>query len=408
MATEVRLPQWGMGMQEGTVVRWLKKVGDRVDVGDELVEIEAAKVTQAITSTVAGVLLQTLVAEGQTIPVRTAVALVGAPEEARTAPPPPAPAVASPPPTSADAAPRTGARVQITPLARRVAKELGVDVGLVQGSGPGGRIDEADVRAYAEGRRTPGAEAAPGAAAGEQRPTADTTQTAAPTDGEAMTGMRRTIARRMLDSLHMMAQLTLFTEIDVTELVDLRERLKRDFDVTYTDLIVQAAARALAKHPLMNASLDGERIQRHREIHIGVAVALPEGLIVPVIRNADRKSLREIAGEAKRLVERARNGQLTVEEATGSTFSITNLGAYGIDGFTPIINAPEAAILGVGRIVEKPAAYRGAVALRHMLTLSLTHDHRLVDGAPAAEFLQTLAEMLAMPYLMGGGETTAI
>lgn len=194
-----------------------------------------------------------------------------------------------------------------------------------------------------------------------------------------------------------------FTECDVTELVRLRGRLQRDFELTYTDLAIQAAARALEKHPRLNASLDGDRIRLHDEIHIGMAVALEEGLIVPVIRDANRKTLREIARETKELAAWARQGAVSIDEVTGSTFSVTNLGSRGIDGFTPIINPPEAAILGVGRIVEKPAAYQGAIALRHLVVLSLTHDHRLVDGAQAADFLRTVAEMLELPYLLSAG-----
>ena len=270
----------------------------------------------------------------------------------------------------------------VTPVARKLARDLGIDLALVAGSGPGGRIDEADVRAHAERQ----ASSAPPADADQVLP---------------MTGMRRAIAHNMLASLQGMAQLTLFTELDATELVRLRERLQRDFALTYTDLIVHAVARALKRHPRLNAALDGDRVRLHARIHIGLAVALDDGLIVPVIRDADRKALPDLAADTHSLAERARTGQLTPEQVTGSTFTITTLGRFGIDGFTPIINPPEAAILGVGRIIEKPAAYRGAIALRHMLTLSLTHDHRVVDGAPAAAFVQTLVEMLEAPYVLG-------
>ncbi len=266
-----------------------------------------------------------------------------------------------------------------SPLARRLAREHDIDLAQVKGTGPQGRVTREDVE-----RAIQAAEAAPGR-------------------GVPFAGMRRTIARRMTGSLQTMAQVTLCTEVDVTELVRLRERLRRDFDVTYTDLIVQTAARALEKHPRLNAYLDGDEICLCDRIHIGVAVALEEGLVVPVIRDANRKALREIARETKDLAQRAREGTLSMDEMTGSTFSVTNLGGYGIDGFTPIINPPEVAILGVGRIVEKPAAHRGAVVLRQMMVLSLTFDHRIVDGAPAAEFLHTLAEMLEMPYLLLAG-----
>jgi pyruvate dehydrogenase E2 component (dihydrolipoamide acetyltransferase) len=357
MSIEVRLPQWGMGMQEGTVIRWFKHEGDPVQVDEDLVEIEAAKTTQAVTAPASGVLLRILVPEGETIPVRTPLAVVG---------------------SASDANPAPARKVAVTPVARKLARDLGVDLDRVTGSGPGGRIDESDVRAFL----APQTSVAP---------------------GEPMNAMRRAIARHMHTSLQTMAQVTLSTELDATELVRLRERLQRDFALTITDLMVHAAARALRRHPALNASLVGDQVRRHPDIHIGVAVALDEGLIVPVVRDADRKSLSEIAAETRALAEQARSGTLTPDRVTGSTFSITNLGRWGIDAFTPIINPPEAAILGIGRIFEKPAAYRGTIALRHMLTLSLTHDHRLVDGAPAAAFLQTMTESIETPYFLGSG-----
>jgi pyruvate dehydrogenase E2 component (dihydrolipoamide acetyltransferase) len=387
MSVEVRLPQWGMGMQEGTVVRWLKREGDPIQADEDLVEVEAAKTTQAVTAPVAGVLLRVLVAEGQTIPVRTALALVGAASEVL-----PAHAAASPEPDRLQSPSGTaaGRRVAVTPVGRKLARDLGVDLELVTGSGPGGRIDEADVRSYAHHQR-PSAPELAGPAALES----------ATDQVEPLSSMRRAIARNMHASLQTMAQLTLFTELDVTELVRLRERLQVDFPLTVTDLIVHVVARALKRHPRLNASLEGDQIRLHSAIHVGLAVALDDGLIVPVIRDADRKTLPEVAAETRTLAEQARMGQLTPEQVTGSTFTITNLGRFGIDGFTPIVNPPEAAILGVGRIIEKPAQYRGTIALRQMLTLSLTHDHRLVDGAPAAAFLQSLADLLETPYLLG-------
>lgn len=365
MRVEVRLPQWGMGMQEGTVVRWFKREGDAVTAGEDLVEIEAAKTTQSITAPESGILERVLVAEGDTIPVRTVLARLGA------------------------GAPSEGSlrRVPVTPVARKLAKDLGIDLDQVTGSGPGGRIDEADVRAYAQPA------SAPGAGSGEVT--------------QAMSAMRRAIARNMHASLHTMAQLTLVTELDATELVRLRERLQRDFPLTVTDIIVFATALALRRHPRLNASIQGDEIHMHPEIHVGLAVALEDGLIVPVIRGADRKTLEAIAAESRALADRARGGQLLPREVTGSTFTISNLGTFGIDAFTPIVNPPEAAILGVGRIIQKPAEYNGTIALRHRLTLSLTHDHRLVDGAPAAAFLQTLVELLETPYFLGSYSITA-
>jgi pyruvate dehydrogenase E2 component (dihydrolipoamide acetyltransferase) len=381
MTVEVRLPQWGMGMQEGTIVRWFKHEGDVVQADEDLVEVEAAKTTQAVTAPVSGVLLRVLVPEGDTIPVRTPLAILGSAQAQSHSVGPAAP-------EAANAAPAR--RVAVTPVARKLARDLGVDLDQVIGSGPGGRVDEADVRAFLASQTSVAPTDVP--AESEDR-------------FEPLSGMRRAIARNMLTSLQTMAQLTLSTEVDATELVRLRERLQRDFAVTITDLMVYAVARALREHPALNASLEGDRVRLHAGIHIGLAVALDDGLIVPVIREADRRSLQDIAAQTRALAEHARSGTLTPDQVLGGTFSITNLGRWGIDAFTPIVNPPEVAVLGVGRIIEKPAAYRGTIALRHMLTLSLTHDHRLVDGAPAASFLQRVVEMLETPYFLGSGSS---
>jgi pyruvate dehydrogenase E2 component (dihydrolipoamide acetyltransferase) len=217
--------------------------------------------------------------------------------------------------------------------------------------------------------------------------------------------MRQTIARRMHESLQGTAQLTLHTEADVTELVALRERLKAgggtESAATYTDFIVRTCARALRQHPGVNVTLRGETIHYLPDIHIGLAVALDNGLVVPVIRHADRKTLAELAEERVQLAARARAGQLTAEEMSGGTFTVTNLGAYDVDWFTPIVNLPEAAILGVGRVAEKVVIHRGRVAQRSMLGLSLTIDHRLIDGAPGAAFLQAIRAELEEPGQVG-------
>jgi len=212
-----------------------------------------------------------------------------------------------------------------------------------------------------------------------------------------LTGKRGVIARRMLESLQGMAQLTLSSDANVTALVKQRELLKSQFDLTYTDLLVKAAALALRKHPRLNARIAGQEIHLLPDVHIGVAVALDDGLIVPVVRNADRKGLKTIAEENRELAERARSGKLGPAEVSGGTFTVTNLGTFGIDSFTPIINPPEAAILGVGRIVERIARRDADLVWQQMMTLSLTFDHRVVDGAPAAAFLQTLRELLERP-----------
>jgi pyruvate dehydrogenase E2 component (dihydrolipoamide acetyltransferase) len=267
--------------------------------------------------------------------------------------------------------------VLATSAAKKLAQEHGVNLAEVRGTGPGGRITEQDVLAFVEARaRVP----------------------APPARIIPFVGMRQVIAENMVSSLQTMAQVTLHMEVDATELVKLREQLKADFDLTYTDLLVKAVATALKRHPGLNATLIGDEIHLLEPIHVGVAVALQDGLIVPVLRDADKRTLPEIAQETRRLAQGARDGSLAVDEVTGGTFTITNLGAYGVDGFTPIINPPEVAILGVGRIVEKPAIHEGQVTRRSLMELSLTIDHRIVDGAPGADFLRTVKQLLESPY----------
>jgi pyruvate dehydrogenase E2 component (dihydrolipoamide acetyltransferase) len=279
---------------------------------------------------------------------------------------------------------RAPREVLISPMARRLAQEHGLDITQITGSGPGGRIVEEDVRKLIEAKK-------------EVPPV-----TAPPGRVIPFIGMRQAIAERMAESLRTMAQVTVTTEVDVSETVRLREELKEEFDLTYTDIVVKAVAMALKKHPLLNATLVGEDIHLLEEVNIGMAVALEEGLIVPVVREADKKGLSEIARETKRLAQGARENTLTVDEVTGGTFTVTNVGMYEVDTFTPIVNPPEAAILGVGRIIEKPAVKKGQIVVCSMMHLSLTFDHRIVDGAPAADFLRTVKHTLEKPYLLLG------
>jgi len=437
-----------MAMTEGAVVKWVKRDGETVNKGDPLVVVMSRKISYQVEAPATGI-VRHIVQEKETRPVGAVIGYILAPGEAmpEVAPPPVAAPVAAAPeappigaPAPAPAAPPSEAApfVLASPAARRLAKELGIDLAQVRGSGPEGRITEADVQHAAEERakgampptpapaevlaspmartlaREHGIDLAQvkGTGAGgritekdvlafiEARKAAAPPVAAPPTRAIPFVGMRQMIAQRMSESLQSMAQVTLLTEADVTEMVRLREQLKQRYDLSYTDIIVKAVAVALKEHPLLNATLVGEEIQLLSEVHIGVAVALEDGLIVPVVRDADKKTLQEIAQETRRLAEGARAGTLTVDEVTGSTFTITNLGMYHVDGFTPIINPPEAAILGVGRIVEKPAIYQGEIAKRAMLTLSLTFDHRLVDGAPAAAFLDRVRELLETPALI--------
>ncbi len=382
MATEVVLPQWGMEMQDGTIVKWLKKEGDTVQEGEPLVEIETAKLETELEAIASGVVAHILVPEGATVPIRTPLAIIGAPGEKvpRPSAATPAAAVATPVPSpSSPSGPAPAATAQVVPAARRLAQERGIDLSRIQGTGPRGRVLIEDVeRAIAAGGDAP------------PRP-------------EPLGGMRQTIAARMLESLQTMAQLTLTTEADVTDAMKLRDYLARrqpKGGFSPLNLVIAATARALREHPRMNALQEGAQVQLVEEVNVGVAVSLDEGLMVPTIRRADEKTLEEIAAEAQRLAAKVREGKASFDDVTGGTFTITNLGAYDIDAFTPIINPPQVGILGVGRVVEKPAIRDGEFAKRSMMFLSLTFDHRVIDGAPAAEFLQAVKGHMEEPKWM--------
>ncbi len=390
MAVTVIMPKLGMAMTEGTLVEWAKEDGASVAKDDPIATIMSEKITYEVVAPSEGV-LRHAVAENDVIPIGLPIGYVCAVgEPIPTAPaelrPEPVVAVATATAESVASAPvaRQDRHVLATPVARRLAQEYEVDLESIQGTGPGGRIQESDVQDYVA--RHP-REAIP-------LPSANCIP---------FRGMRRAIAEGVVESLRTMAQVTITTEADVTPLVELRERLKKTSEVTLTTLIVKATATALRQHPLLNATLAGDEIRLLPDVNLGVGVALEAGLIVPVIRAADRLAVDEVDRELKRLAGAARSGSLRPEDVLGGTFSITNLGMYGVDAFTPVINPGQVGILGVGRVVEKAAVYRGELARRSMLVLSLTFDHRVVDGAPAAAFLQTLREMLEQPALMLAG-----
>jgi pyruvate dehydrogenase E2 component (dihydrolipoamide acetyltransferase) len=433
MATKVIMPKLGMAMKEGQVAKWLKQHGDTVNVEEPVVVVMSKKITYHVKASTAGV-LHVLVSAKQSRPVGAVIGWILEPGEEPPAgePEPEEPPVvevaAAAAPTEApptEAPPKKEGFVLASPAARRMAREKGIELADVPGTGPKGRVTETDVERYLEEQaarkeveplatssakwlarergldlsQVPGS--GPGGRITEQDvETFLAAAPAAPPPAASIPfiGMRQTIAEHMVNSLQQTAQVTVTTEIDVTELVKLRSQLKAEFSLTYTDLIIKAVARALKQHPRLNSTLIGDEIQHLAEIHIGMAVALEDGLIVPVVRDADRKDLREIALETQRLAGGAREGTLSVDEVTGSTFTVTNLGGYGTDFFTPIINMPEVAILGVGRIIEKPAIYEGEIAKRSLMALSLTIDHRIVDGAPGAEFLRDLGSLLSNPY----------
>ena len=392
------MPKFGLTMREGTIQRFFKAEGERVNAGEPLYEVETEKVLYQVEAPASGTLAIAMFDEGATVECGVAIAVIAEAGEdvatvaARYSRSKSAPAHRDSPVTSPPAAIQTAAvnpsqtaapnpsrrdRHAASPVARKLAAELGVDLDKIEGTGPGGRITREDVEHAAKSAPAPQAGSAPSA------------------DRVAFRGVRKVIAERMHQSLHSSAQITIAAEADVTPATEFRARLSREFDFSYTDMMIHSVARALMRHPRMNARLNekGAEIVAFASANVGVAVALDEGLIVPVVNCAESKSLREIAVESRALGEKARAGQLKLEDVTGGTFTITNLGMIGIDAFTPILNLGETGILGVGRIVEKPAVYRGEIAKRAMLWLSLPFDHRVLDGAPAAQFLQTVIEL---------------
>ncbi len=448
MTVHVTMPKLGMTMKVGKVSKWFKKEGDAVEKGEELFEVETEKITNKIESTGTGTLFQIVVAVGETVPIGTILAVIAGENEQ----PERIKGLQAGEVVEADSGecksqkskkpeevPKETKRILSTPSARRVAKELGVDISLVPGTGPDGKIKEGDVIKFHE-EGPPAPKITPLAAEMAKQEGVDLSEItgtgengkitrsdieqflAGPTEevqeepsgfSEApgvkvipFEGMRKAIAENMHASLQNAAQLTAFTEVDVTEMVRFKDLIKAEYKgddsvrISYNDIIVMATARALVRHPIMNSTLVGEEILLFDTVNLGIAVALPEGLIVPKVRNAENKPLLQIAREVRQLAKKAREGGLTVEEVTNGTFTISNVSMLGMDGFTPVLNPPETGILGVGRVIEKPGVFKGEIAIRHMMTLSLTFDHRVVDGAPAMTFLRDLARYLEQPTLM--------
>ncbi len=412
MASEVILPRLGQGMESGTIVRWLKSEGDAVEKGEPLYELDTDKVTQEVEAEAAGVLLKIVVAEGEVPVGRTVavigepgeeVALSGEPETARGADEPEpqrAPEVPDAPPEgngrpSEAATPSSlhspAGRVKASPLARRIARERGIDLAALSGTGPEGRIVAEDVeRAAVSPRRAAPARAAAAAPA----PSTEVERV-------ELTSIRRTIARRLTEAWQVPV-FQLQASADMTRVNELVARLReRDADVrvTVTDVLIAVSAAALMRHPEVNALFADEAILRYRTANVGLAVAAPQGLVVPVVRGAERLRLAEIAAARADLVARAREAKLRQEDLEDGTFTISNLGMYSVERFTAVLNPPQAAIVAVGAIEDRVVAVGGEVAVRPTMTLVGTFDHRSVDGAPAAEFLQTLKESLEEPGL---------
>lgn len=431
MATKILMEALSPTMEEGRLVEWKKQEGDPVAAGEVLAEVETDKAVMDLQARAAGTLLKHIAAAGATVPVGNLVGIIGekgeditalvgaagkpAPKAAPAAPAAPAalaapvapaaPApVAAPAASPAPAAPALrpvadGGRIKASPLARKVAADRGLDLARIPGSGPEGRVilrdlDRVVATAVAPGRR-------PAAARGGDGPGYEDVP---------LTQIRKTIARRLVQSIGPVPTFYLTTEVDMDRVWEAREQLNAAATprpgetaagkVSFNDIVLKATALALRRHPACNAWWQDDRIRYWHEVHLSVAVAIEDGLITPVVRDADQKSLREIGAEVRDLAARARDRRLTPEEYTGGTFSLSNLGMFEIDQFTAVINPPEAGILAVGSIVEKPVVRDGAVVPGRRMRLTMSCDHRVIDGATGAAFLRTLKQMLENPLAM--------
>jgi pyruvate dehydrogenase E2 component (dihydrolipoamide acetyltransferase) len=466
MATDVLMPRLSDSMEEGTVLKWLVAKGEAVERGQPLVEIETDKANMTYEADTSGVLLELLAQEGDTLEVGQPIARIGeegeepaagggAAEESggeAAAEAGPEGKQAEPEPGDGDAAPASAkqdgdaaadadepkrpapvakangdGRIKASPLARRMAEELGVELARIEGSGPGGRVVKADVEAAAERGDAGESKAAEADGAGEAaqpevaEPKARTEEPAAPEAERAQapaaeagpatgakgetsvtepTRLQRTVSRRMAESKATVPDFSLELDVDMTLCIELRERLKAQTDraPSFNDMVVKAAALALRDHPRVNGSYRDGKFESYSRVNVGFAVAAQDALVVPVVHDADQKSLGEISRQARRSIERVRDGEITPPELSGGTFSVSNLGMYGIERFTAIINPPQAAILAVGALMKKPAVDdRGRVVARDLMTLTLVCDHRILYGADGAAFLAQIRELLEQP-----------
>jgi pyruvate dehydrogenase E2 component (dihydrolipoamide acetyltransferase) len=401
MAKIIGLPKLSPTMEEGTLVSWAKKEGDAVDIDDLLAEVETDKATMEFRSFDRGVLLKILVPEGVTLEAEVPVAIIGKAGEditdllaqvasASASASAPVPASASAPaPASAPASVSDGGRVISSPLVRRLARERNIDLRSVQGTGPHGRIVKRDIDSFA------GSGVAPSMLSGERLPPRV----------EQASSMRRTIARRLTESTQTVPHYYLTIDLDIGPLSDARKAMNAELEadgkkVSLNDLIIKAAAVALRRVPQVNASWMGKEIHYHQVVDISVAVAVEDGLMTPVIRDADRKGIAQIAEEIRDLAARARDRELSIEEMTNGTFSISNLGMYGIEEFTAVINPPEAAILAVGTIREEAVVRKGEIVLGRRMRFTMSCDHRVVDGATGAQYLAAFKRMVESPLNM--------
>jgi pyruvate dehydrogenase E2 component (dihydrolipoamide acetyltransferase) len=401
MPTFVELPKLTLTMEEGTIGKWYKKEGDRVEKGEPLCEVETEKTVDVIEAPASGVLRKIIFPEGSIVPVNKIIAVIAEPDEVIPDLERLIEGVEKAPGEKAEALPaleiekpmeaiKEEERLKVSPVARKLAEEYGIDLKQIKGTGPEGRIVREDVLKAIEEVKV---KVAVAPAVKVVRPI-------------PLTGMRKVIADRLTYSARTALHVPYTVEVDVTEITRLFQEVRSEIEkktgirISYTDVLVKAAAEAIREHPIINSMIENDKIKILEDINIGVAVALEDGLIVPVIHNADKKSITEISATSKDLIEKARQKKLLTREASGGTFTVSNLGMFGIDFFAPIINPPESAILGVGRIVKKPVVLDDKITIRSIIALTLVADHRIIDGAAAARFLQTLKRILENPQYL--------
>lgn len=417
------MPRLSDTMEEGVISSWRKQVGDKVAPGEVLVEIETDKAVMEYEAYEEGFLVKRSVSEGDTVPIGAVIGVLGdspdaSPEESgseggaqesRSEPPAQesqpesepeeAPAAA---PSARQESPDGPPRTRTSPLARRLAREYGLDIDQIQGSGPKGRVVRADIESAAAQQQPDSAAEKPAAAPAAQRTGPPEFDDGRDSEEITLSNVRKVIARRLGQSKRDAPHFYLRRKIDAEALKTFRAEINTQLGegggkVSVNDLIVKASATVLRRHPAVNSSWVDEKLLRHRRINIGVAVAVEEGLVVPVLQDTDRTSLSDIAARTRELAGKARDGKLAPQDMSGGTFSVSNLGMYGVDSFSAVLNPPEAAILAVGAMRQEPVVHEGAVVPRHTVSLELSVDHRAVDGATAAEFLKDLAEVLENP-----------
>ena len=405
MATTIVMPQMGYDMREGTVVRWHKSQGDTIARGDVIAEIETDKATVEMEAYSSGVLGRIVVEEGRAVPVGELIAVITQPGEEvpsleslgespgaapAGAPQAPAPSATAVPAPQA-AAPEPGAEVRASPIARRLAREKGIELSLVQGTGPGGRVTEADVLAFGDG-----AAAAPAPATA-----AAPSVTQAPAERVELTRMRRAIAAVTVQSKREAPHFYVTSEIDMTEAMALRRQvndaLQDGVRVSVNDLLIRASVLALHRYPKLNASFQGDYLLMNQEMNIGIAIALEEGLMVPAIAGCQSMSLADVARASADLIQRAQGGRLRAEEYTGGTFAISNLGMFDVESFAAIIFPPNAAVLAVGTVKEQPVVREGQITVAQIMKATLSVDHRVADGAEGAQFVGEVKRLLEHP-----------